>query len=132
MDQITEHQIKVKQILDMKARPHNFLKGDEVLLWDKRKEPKRLHAKFYSLWKVPFIISEIIGPNTFHLSYLDGTSMPFTYNGQDLKLLRCNIPRRSHPCIVPPFLVLFVFLLFCLSIFSVLVCFLGLVFVPAF
>ena len=72
----------------MKARPHNFLKGDEVLLWDKRKEPKGLHGKFDSLWKGPFIILEVVGPNTFCLSYADGTSMPFNYNRKDLKLLR--------------------------------------------
>ena len=81
VDHITEHQMKVKHIFDMKARPHNFLEGDEVLLWDKRKEPKGLHGKFVSLWKGPFIIAKVIGLNTFHLSYPYGIGMPFTCNG---------------------------------------------------
>ena len=88
VDHITEHRVKVKQIFDMKARPCNFLKGDEVLLWDKRREPKGTHGKFDSLWKGTFIILEAIGPNTFCLSYPNGTTLPFTYNGQDLKLIK--------------------------------------------
>lgn len=36
VDHITKHQLKVKQIFDMQAWPHNFMQGDEVLLWDKR------------------------------------------------------------------------------------------------
>ena len=49
VDHITKHQIKVKQIFDMKTRPCNVLKGDEVLLWVKRREPKGTHKKFDSL-----------------------------------------------------------------------------------
>ncbi|XP_059076339.1 uncharacterized protein LOC131875723 [Cryptomeria japonica] len=88
VDHITEHQMNVKRIFDKKARPRNFLKNDEVLLWDKRKEPKGTHGKFESLWKGPFFISEVVGPNTFRLKYPDGTILPFTYNGQDLKLVK--------------------------------------------
>ncbi len=87
VDHITKHQMKLKQIFDMRAKPHNFLKGDEVLLWDRR-ETKEVHSKFDSLWKGQFVISETVGLNTFRLSYLDGTVLPFTYNGQDLKLMK--------------------------------------------
>ncbi|XP_059076958.1 uncharacterized protein LOC131876157 [Cryptomeria japonica] len=51
VDRITKHENKVEKILDMRARPRGFLKGDEVLLWDKRREPKGAHGKFDSLWK---------------------------------------------------------------------------------
>ena len=51
VDHIIEHQMKVKQIFDMRDKPHSFLKDDEVLLWDKRREPKGAHGNFDSLWK---------------------------------------------------------------------------------
>ncbi|XP_057832527.2 uncharacterized protein LOC131043345 [Cryptomeria japonica] len=86
VDRIMEHQNRVKMIFDMTAQPRGFLKGDEVLLWDKRKEPKGAHGKFDSLWKGPFKIYEVVGQNAFRLNYFDGTVMPYTYNGQDLKL----------------------------------------------
>ena len=80
--------MKVKQIFDMRARSHNFMKGDEVLLWDKRKELKGAHGKFDSLSKGPLFVIEVIDLNAFHLSYPYGIIFPFTYNGQDLKLLK--------------------------------------------
>ncbi|XP_059064208.1 uncharacterized protein LOC131856431 [Cryptomeria japonica] len=52
VDRITKHQSRVKNIFDMRAHPRGFLEGDEVLLWDKWKEPKGAHGKFHSLWKV--------------------------------------------------------------------------------
>ncbi|XP_059067483.1 uncharacterized protein LOC131858300 [Cryptomeria japonica] len=86
VDRITEHQNRVKRIFDMRAQPRGFLKGDEVLLWEKRREPKGAHGKFYSLWKGPFKIHEVVGLNGFRINYSDETVMPYTYNGQDLKL----------------------------------------------
>ena len=38
-------------IFDQRARPQKLMKGDQVLLWEKRKEPKGAHAKFEKLWK---------------------------------------------------------------------------------
>lgn len=49
VDHIIKHQMKIKKIFDMKAKAHNFVKGDEVLLWDKRRELKGAHSKFDSL-----------------------------------------------------------------------------------
>lgn len=86
VDRIMEHQNRVKMIFDMRARPRGFLKGDEILLWDKRKEPKGAHRKFDSLWKGPFKIYKVVGQNAFRLNYSDGMVMPYTYNGKDLKL----------------------------------------------
>ncbi|XP_059068617.1 uncharacterized protein LOC131859101 [Cryptomeria japonica] len=88
VDRIIEQQNRVKKIFDMRARPRGFLKGDEVLLWDKRREPKGSHGKFDSLWKGPFTIHEVVGPNAFRLNYSDGMVMPYTYNGQDFKLYK--------------------------------------------
>lgn len=62
--------------------------GDQVLLWDKRREPKGAHMKFKSLWKGPFVIHEVKGPNSLKIAYQDGIALPLTYNGQDLKLYK--------------------------------------------
>ncbi|XP_059077844.1 uncharacterized protein LOC131876445 [Cryptomeria japonica] len=86
VDRIIEHQMRVKRIFDKQARPRKFIQGDQVLLWDRRREPKGSHAKFESLWKGPFLIHEVKGPNSFKLAHLDGTVLHLTYNGQDLKL----------------------------------------------
>ncbi|XP_057820759.2 uncharacterized protein LOC131033546 [Cryptomeria japonica] len=88
VDHITEHQQQVKKIFDHKARPRKFTQGDQVLLWDKRRELKGAHGKFESLWKGPFFIHEVKGPNSFKLAYVDGTVLPLSYNGQDLKLYK--------------------------------------------
>ena len=45
IDHITEQQIRVKKVFDRRARPCSFLKNDEVLLWDKRRESKGAHGK---------------------------------------------------------------------------------------
>ena len=88
VDHIIKHQIKVNHIFDMKFRAHNFMKGDKIMLLDRRRELKGAHGKFDSLWKGPFVISEVIGSNAFCLSYLDGTHLPFTYNRKNLKFLK--------------------------------------------
>ena len=49
VDHITEHQMRVKEIFDRRARPHGLFKNYEALMWDKRKEPKGAHGKFDSL-----------------------------------------------------------------------------------
>lgn len=60
--------------------------GNQVLLWDRRREPKGAHVKFESLWKGQFAIQEVKGPNSFKLAYHDGTVLLLTYKRQDLKL----------------------------------------------
>ncbi len=62
------------------------MKGDQVLLWDKKREPKGAHSKFESLWKDSFVISEELGSNAFKLQYPNGDELPLSYNRQDLKL----------------------------------------------
>lgn len=76
VDHITTHQAHVKNILNRKAKPRKFLQGDQVLLWDRRREPKGAHNKFDSLWKGPFKIHRVLGPNSFKLEYPDGKIMP--------------------------------------------------------
>lgn len=88
IDRITLHQAHVKKICDKKARPRKFMEGDEVLLWDKQRDPKGAHGKFDSLWKGPFKIHQVLGPNSFKLSYADVLILPLSYNEKDLKIYR--------------------------------------------
>jgi hypothetical protein len=60
--------------------------GDTVLLWDKGREKPGKHDKFDSLRSGPYLIREIAGPNSFHLSHLDGEPIDIPQNGQHLKL----------------------------------------------
>ena len=78
--------MKVKNLFDKKARPHKFMVGDLVLLWDKRRAPKGMHGNFDTLWKGPYTIHQAFEKNSFKLAYPNGEVLPLTYNGQDLKL----------------------------------------------
>jgi hypothetical protein len=70
----------------MSTRKRDFMIGDIVLLWDKGREKPGKHGKFDSLWLGPYLIREIAGPNSFHLSHLDGEPINIPRNGQQLKL----------------------------------------------
>jgi hypothetical protein len=69
-DQMTKNQEKVKGTFDRKARQRDFKKGDQVLMWDKRREKPGMHKKFDSLWLGPYKIEEISRPNSFYLSMI--------------------------------------------------------------
>jgi hypothetical protein len=86
-DQSVKNQGKVKRAFDKSSRPRTFQKGDIVLLWDKRKEKPGKHGKFDSLWIGPYIIHDMVGPNSFYLSQLDGEKLNLPVNGQ---LLNCS------------------------------------------
>jgi hypothetical protein len=53
----------------------------------KKNEGKGEHTKFQNLWLGPFVISEKLGPSSFHLHNLEGESNTFPVNGLALK--RC-------------------------------------------
>jgi hypothetical protein len=85
-DQNCRNQNRVKKAFDRSARHRDFIVGDTVLLWDKGREKPGKHGKFDSLWLGPYLIREIAGPNSFHLSHLDGEPINIPRNGQQLKL----------------------------------------------
>jgi hypothetical protein len=58
----------------------------DITLSDKGKEKLGKHGMFDSLWLGPYMIREIVGPNSFYLSHLDGKPMNIPRNGQQLKL----------------------------------------------
>ena len=85
-EQNYRNQEKVKRAFDKTTRQRVFSIGDIVLLWDKRREKPGKHGKFDSLWLGPFVIRDVAGPNSSHLSHLNGEPMNLPMNGQQLKI----------------------------------------------
>ena len=85
-DNICKSQSNIKKSFDRSSRSRSFQVGDMVLLWDRKNEKLGKHKKFDSLWLGPYIIRDIVGPNSFHLSRLDGEPLDLPANGQMLKL----------------------------------------------
>lgn len=86
VDRIVAHQSQVKALFDRKTTSRDFAIGDQVLLWDKRREPKGLHGKFDSLWRSPFTIHEVCGEHSYLLAYVDGTPFLLPHSREYLKL----------------------------------------------
>eukprot|EP00253_Pinus_taeda_P032088 PITA_32088 len=85
-DAICKNQSNIKKSFDKYSRSRSLQVGDMVLLWDCKNEKPGKHKKFDSLWLGPYIIRDIAGPNSFHLSRLDGEPLDLPVNGQMLKL----------------------------------------------
>lgn len=83
-----EHNYKnqAKKNFDKFSRARPFQVGDLVLLWDQRKEKSGNQRKFDSLWLGSYINIGSVGPNSFHLSTLDGDPLKLPTNGQIVKL----------------------------------------------
>eukprot|EP00253_Pinus_taeda_P028572 PITA_28572 len=79
-------QENLKKMFDKGAKAEDFCVGSKVLRWDSRRGEKGKHAKFYFLWKGPFIISVVQGNNTYFLKSEDGsTAEEGPVNGRMLK-----------------------------------------------
>ena len=88
MNRIQDHQQKIKQDFDKKAKKEEFQIGDLVLKWDAPKQDKGKHGKFEALWVRPFKISEVFSNNTYRLRDLkDQEVFNGPVNGHFLK--RC-------------------------------------------
>ena len=72
MIRIQDHQQRIKQVFDKKAKKEEFQIGDLVLKWDAPKQDKGKHGKFEALWIGPFKISEAFSNNTYRLRDLEG------------------------------------------------------------
>ena len=81
MDHIIKHQQRIKAFFNKRSRPRKFMKGNLVLLWDKRHEPKGMHNKFDSLWKGPFKIEKLNQNNSFMLAFSTREILSLSYNG---------------------------------------------------
>jgi hypothetical protein len=86
VDRIQDHQQKIKQVFDKKAKRERFQIGDLVLKWDAPKQDKGKHNKFEALWIGPFKISETFSNNTYRLRGLEGEEVfSSPVNGHFLK-----------------------------------------------
>ena len=84
-DHLIEHQGKAKEKFDKKTRQRQLQIGD------RRREDPGKHGKFDSLWLGPYQITDIVGPNAFHLSHLDGEKIPLPVNEKALKMYFSNV-----------------------------------------
>jgi len=86
VDKIQDHQQRIKQVFDKKAKKEWFQIGDLVLKWDVPKQDKGKHNKFEALWNGPFKISETFSNNTYRLRDLEGEEvLSIPVNGHFLK-----------------------------------------------
>jgi hypothetical protein len=67
MGRIQDHQQRIKQVFDNKAKKEEFWLGDLVLKWDAPKQDKRKHEKFEALWIGPFKIFKVFSNNTYRV-----------------------------------------------------------------
>jgi hypothetical protein len=72
LDKVHEHQHKIKQAFDRKARKEDFQLGDLVLRWDAPREDRGKHNKFEALWIGPFKSFELGQNNTYRLHTWEG------------------------------------------------------------
>jgi hypothetical protein len=68
-----------------KQRKETSLKGDLVLLWDKRKEKPGMHKKLDSLWTGPYKIISHAGTNSFNLGTMEGEALRLPVNALHIK-----------------------------------------------
>jgi ribonuclease HI/transposase InsO family protein len=85
LGQMIKNQEKVKNTFDHKARGRNFVEGDLVLLWDKRKEKPGMHKKFDSLWGGPYKIRSCAGVNSYNLETMEGEILKLPVNALHIK-----------------------------------------------
>jgi hypothetical protein len=86
LEKAHQHQQKVKETFDRKAKTKQLLLGDLVLKWDSRREDH--HGKFDSLWLGPFRVEKVLDNNTFLLQNLEGEEVfGGPVNGRFLKKL---------------------------------------------
>jgi hypothetical protein len=92
VDRVQDHQKKIKQVFDKKAKRERFQIGDLVLKWDAPKQDKGKHNKFEALWIDPFKISETFSNKTYRLRGLEGEEfLSSPVNGHFLKKCFVNI-----------------------------------------
>ncbi|WVZ15676.1 hypothetical protein V8G54_013242 [Vigna mungo] len=79
-----------------KVRPRRFIEGD--LVWRKTVEARResAHGKFAANWKGPFRVRESLNNGAYRLEYLNGRSIPNTWNWCEvLKLVRGEVRKMT-------------------------------------
>jgi len=76
---------KIKTTFDHKAKERNFIGGDLVLLWEKRKEKPGMHKKLDGLWTIPYKIMSHAGRKSFNLGTMEGEALRLPVNSLHIK-----------------------------------------------
>jgi hypothetical protein len=61
----------VRKYIDKKAKLGTFATNEKVLLWYSAHVDKCKHTKFQKLWLCPYIITSIVGNNSYLLKDMD-------------------------------------------------------------
>ena len=81
---IETHAKRIKAQYDRNVTPHNFLKGDLVLLYDQAND-KIGAGKFVPMWHGPSIVKRNLAKGAYELVDFDGVSLGKLRNGIYLK-----------------------------------------------
>jgi hypothetical protein len=82
---LKKRQQTVKKYFDKKTKSFTFTNGEKVLLWDYAHVDKDKHSKFQNLWIDPYIITFIVGNNSYLLKDKDGQLFFYTTSGSHPK-----------------------------------------------
>lgn len=82
---IEKRQHTVKKYFDKRAKNDSFQVGQKILLWDSAHVDKGKHTKFQRLWIGLYIVSSVVGQNSYLLSDEDSRLLAYTMNGSHLK-----------------------------------------------
>jgi hypothetical protein len=85
LDNLKKRQQTVKKYFDKRAKSTTFATDEKVLLWDSAHADKGKHSKFQKLWLGPYIITFVVGNNSYLLKDEDGQLFSYTTNGSHLK-----------------------------------------------
>jgi hypothetical protein len=85
LNNLKKRKQSVKKYFDKKAKSTTFAIGEKVLLWDSAHADKGKHSKFHKLWLGPYIITYVVGNNSYLLKDKDGRLFSYTTNGSHLK-----------------------------------------------
>lgn len=80
------YQDKIKATFDRHAQARDIQLGYYVFKWDERREGKGQHGKIDNIWLGPFIVTQVVGNNTYHISTVDDEQQGSPINGRFLKL----------------------------------------------
>ncbi|PKA60882.1 hypothetical protein AXF42_Ash006517 [Apostasia shenzhenica] len=80
-----EHKRRIEKYYNKHVHGRPFQQGDMVLKLKNNVGRDMTPGKLSSNWEGPFVIHKVLGPNTYKLSRHDGTLLPRTWSGNDIR-----------------------------------------------
>ncbi|XP_064992502.1 uncharacterized protein LOC135629235 [Musa acuminata AAA Group] len=75
----------IARVYNRKVRPQPIKLSDLVLRKTEVSDPTRAMGKLAPKWEGPYRVVEVVRPGTYRLETMDGSSLPRTWNVQNLK-----------------------------------------------